>query len=184
MTPRPIEVRGDSREFTPGRLLAFRGVTLSALLSSSSLTPPLLLLTSGVKGLAPPSSSGAALTTSLTLSSLSTAAETSFAALACLRLRELGPARRLLGIASCSMSASVASAGTGAVKLLPAANRGSLVHCGTLASRFELTRNPSVSTGPFPDFRDTPAAPLASTPTNVGFTIVFFRGVAAMVLFT
>jgi hypothetical protein len=124
------------------------------------------------------------LTTLSTLLLLLTAAETSFAALACLRLRELGPARRLLGVASCSTSASVASAGTGAVKSLPATNCGSLVRRGTLALRFKLTQNPSISTGPFPDFQDTPAAPPASTPTNVGFTIVFFGGVAAMVLFT
>ncbi len=159
-------------------------MTLSALLLLSSSTPPSSLITSGIEGSAPPSSSGTVLTTSSTLSSLLTAAETSFATLACLRLRELGPALRLLGVVSCSTSASVASAGTGTVKLLPTANHGSLVRRGTLASRFELTRNPSVSTSPFPDFRDTPAAPPASTPTNIGFTIVFFGGVAAMVLFT
>jgi hypothetical protein len=51
-------------------------------------------------------------------------------------------------------------------------------------SKFALTQKLSVSTSPFPDLvRDPPAAPPASTPTNVGFTIIFFGGVVAIVWF-
>jgi hypothetical protein len=66
----------------------------------------------------------------------------------------------------------------------PAATRGNLAHHGTLVPKFALTQKLSVSTSPFPDLvRDPPPAPPASTPTNVGFTIIFFGGVAAIVGF-
>jgi hypothetical protein len=158
------------------------------LLSSPSLPGPSSLLTSGV--------AMSASDTSLSLSSLGAASTAStsawggasYAALASLRLRALGPSRRIfVGVGSCSPFNAVAlitSAGRPPAMSSPAATRGNLARHGTLTSKFALTRKLSVSTSPFPDLiRDPPAAPPASTPTNVGFTIVFFRGVVAIVWF-
>jgi hypothetical protein len=98
-----------------------------------------------------------------------------------LRLRALGPSRRLFaGIGSCQLRRPAGHQQCHRPRPL-----GAILHVVVpLASKFALTQKLSVSTSPFPDLvRDPPAAPPASTPTNVGFTILFFGGVAAIVLF-
>ena len=101
--------------------------------------------------------------------------------LASLRLRALTPARRLLGVPRCVVIAVIASTGIILVVSLPAALRVNLR--GTL-SRFALTRKASVLASLGPALvRDSPAAPPAPTPTNVGFTVSPIGGVADIVLF-
>ena len=87
-------------------------------------------------------------------------------------------------VESVDPGAAVSPVGTSAVASSPAVRRAILARQGPPASRLELTRITSIFTSPLPALvRDSLAAPPASIPTKVGFTIAFFGGVAAIVLF-
>ncbi len=165
-----------------------RGGALSVLLPSPSPPRPSSSLTSGVAMLASntsssPSSLGAALTASTSAWGGGFVCRPRLLALA--RAWALSPPLRGRWVLQPFQRGHVDRIGRQATS--DVITRGHSGQSRTLwypHVEVPLTRKLSVLTSPFPNLvRDPPTAPPASTPTNVGFTIVFFGGVVAIVWF-